>query len=131
MIARTCLLLLAVALVGCSRTASKPATPAAANGPEPTPAVSRRPSPVEPKATVPAERWESLFDAVDPARDGVAGNWTKSEGSLRVAAATGARIALPGAPPAEYDFRVGFTRQTGSRQIVQRIVSAGRAVVSN
>ena len=37
------------------------ATPAPANGPEPTPSVSPRPSPVEPRATAPAERWESLF----------------------------------------------------------------------
>ncbi len=115
MIARTCLLLLAVVTVGCNRTASKPAVAVPTNGPEPTPSISPRAPAVEPAAERP-ERWESLRDAVDPARDGVAGSWSKSDG-LRVAAAMGARIAMPAAPPAEFDFRVSFTRQTGVHSI--------------
>lgn len=112
---RMSLLLLAVVSAGCNKTASKSTAPTPTNGPEPTPVVSPRTPAAEPAAERP-ERWESLLDAVDPARDGIAGNWSKSDG-LRVAAAMGARIAMPAAPPAEFDFRVSFTRQTGVHSI--------------
>jgi putative intracellular protease/amidase len=73
-------------------------------------------------------QWESLLPATDPAR-AIAGQWRKSAEGLSVAAATGARIALPVAPEGEYDFRAVFTRRTGQHSVGLVVAHGGRQVV--
>lgn len=114
-------LFLSVALavmLGCNRNTSKPApVPTPTNGPEPTLAPTTTLPPAARTSTPPAGRWESLLDAIDPARDVVAGTWTKRGSELHVAAGTGARLALPVAPGDEYDLRTSFMRHTGQHSI--------------
>jgi hypothetical protein len=54
----------------------------------------------------------------------VAGNWRIANGDLFTTPVRNARIQLNYAPPAEYDFRVSFTRVDGKSDVDQ-IVSAG------
>ncbi len=61
--------------------------------------------------------WQSLLPAINPVGDQVAGEWAKTGDELTVKAATGARLSLPVAPQGEYDFRVTFSRHTGSHSI--------------
>ncbi|MDB5340118.1 MAG: DJ/PfpI family protein [Planctomycetaceae bacterium] len=61
--------------------------------------------------------WQSLLAAVDVKAQAVAGQWTKSEAGLTVAAGQGARLWLPFAPTGEYDVRIRFTRQSGGHSI--------------
>ncbi len=70
--------------------------------------------------------WQSLLPRLDPARDVVAGSWQRNGNELVVAAATGARLALPTAPAGEYDFRVSFTRRTGVHSVAMIFVHGGR-----
>lgn len=62
-------------------------------------------------------KWQSLMPAVDVKTQSVAGQWTKSEAGLTVAAGQGARLWLPFAPTGEYDVRIRFTRQSGIHSI--------------
>ncbi len=62
-------------------------------------------------------KWTSLLDYVDVERDSVAGEWRKTEDGLQVAAAAGARLAIPVAPGSEYDLRIEFTRRSGVHSI--------------
>ncbi len=66
-----------------------------------------------------------LIEQVDPAKNRVVGDWQKSGGELKVAAATGARLVLPWEPVAEYDFEIEFTRESGSNSIALMFVAGG------
>lgn len=69
--------------------------------------------------------WQSVLPAIDPA-SAVAGRWNKAGNELRVAAADGARIAVPAAPGSEYDFRVQFTRVTGQHSLALFFSQGGK-----
>jgi hypothetical protein len=64
-----------------------------------------------------------LLVLIDPARDTVKGTWRAIDGAagrrLESDASAMARIAIPYAPPEEYDFRVRFTRQSGDNCLAQ------------
>ncbi len=68
--------------------------------------------------------WTNLLDKVDTNRNAVAGDWTKTDGSLAVNATQSARISLPFQPQSEYDFRVKFTRTSGVHSIALFFVTA-------
>ncbi len=70
---------------------------------------------VEPDKDLP--KWVSVLERIDAKRHAVAGRWTKTSQGLQVAAATGARLTLPFTPPAEYDLRMDFTRQSGVHSV--------------
>ena len=61
--------------------------------------------------------WIDLTNQINLAENAVEGEWRQNENELHVDALEWARLALPYAPPAEYDFEVQFTRQTGSQSI--------------
>jgi hypothetical protein len=69
--------------------------------------------------------WIDLLPQVDPARQGVVGQWRKSGGQLTVDAVAGARMVLPWEQTAEYDFQVEFTRHSGSNSIAIIFVAGG------
>ncbi|MEZ6087398.1 MAG: cyclic nucleotide-binding protein [Pirellulaceae bacterium] len=71
-------------------------------------------------------KWESLIPHVDPTTLAVAGEWTKTGRSLSVAAANGARLALPMSVKGEYDLRISFTRKTGQHSVGVIVVHGGR-----
>jgi hypothetical protein len=70
-----------------------------------------------------APRTINLLVLVDPERDTVKGFWRVVDGPagrrLESDATSMARIAIPYAPPEEYDFRVQFTRQSGDNCLAQ------------
>lgn len=72
--------------------------------------------------------WTSLTPRIDVRRDAVAGTWQKNGEALTVAAAQGARLALPAPAAAEYDLRISFTRQTGQHSIGVVVLHGGRQV---
>ncbi len=114
--------------------APAPAPPPAeeARTPRPEPA----PPPAEPAPTAPSdpvlaseEPWKQAVDLlpfVDPAKDAVVGTWGRKDGGLVSDAARFARLEIPYEPPAEYDFRIVFTRQMGS-DVVQILSRSGRS----
>jgi len=69
--------------------------------------------------------WQDVLPAIKTAT-AVAGTWTLQEKSLKVTAANGARLALPVVPSSEYDFRVSFTRHTGSHSIALIFLHGGK-----
>lgn len=74
-------------------------------------------------------KWESLIPSTDPAKQGVAGEWSKSGGELSVRAAQGARLSLTAPPQGDYDLRATFTRKTGQHSIGLIVVHGGKQVV--
>ncbi|MCA8996029.1 MAG: hypothetical protein KDA80_03570 [Planctomycetaceae bacterium] len=60
--------------------------------------------------------WINLLSAIDP-ESSVAGRWSTSDDGLQVNALPGARLAIPAKFGEEYDFRVRFTRGSGSNSI--------------
>lgn len=70
-------------------------------------------------------QWVSLLRDVDTEKHAVAGNWRKSDGALTTDATRSSRLTLPFQPQSEYDFRVKFTRDSGSDSIALMFV-AGR-----
>lgn len=74
-------------------------------------------------------RWNSLTEAIDPSKQQIAGQWTKTANELSVKAAKGARIAIASAPAGEYELRATFTRRTGQHSVGLVVVHAGRQVV--
>ncbi|MBC8117165.1 MAG: DJ-1/PfpI family protein [Candidatus Saccharimonas sp.] len=73
-------------------------------------------------------KWQPLLAEIDPAKNGVAGEWSKSGGALTVKAAQGARLSLPVAPTGEYDVRINFTRRSGRDSVGLIVVHGGRQV---
>lgn len=74
-------------------------------------------------------KWNSLTEAIDPSKQQIAGQWTKTANELSVKAAQGTRIAIASAPAGEYDLRATFTRRSGQHSIGLVVVHAGRQVV--
>jgi Leucine-rich repeat (LRR) protein len=90
-------------------------------------------APVAPGVTPrPAEAglWKNAIDllaAVEPARDVVRGTWKKENGRIVAEFGENAVLRIPYEPPAEYDFRIVFTRARGTCAIAQFLVREGRS----
>ena len=65
------------------------------------------------------ETFIDLLPSIDPAKDAVAGVWTMSKGGLSSSGSGQERIEIPYQPPAEYDFRVTFTKLSGNNCVIQ------------
>lgn len=74
-------------------------------------------------------KWESQISSIDPAKQSVAGDWTKTGTELTVRAAQGARLSIMTCPSTEYDLRATFTRKTGQNSIGLIVVHGGKQVV--
>jgi hypothetical protein len=89
-------------------------------------------SPAVPSAATPlpasADGWISLLPLIDPQRDRVDGDWRLVNGVLNGDGAA-ARLALPYAPPEEYDFRIRFTRQSGNMAVAQHLAGVKQDVM--
>lgn len=92
---------------------------------EPTPPTGSTP-PTRPNSD--EHEWRSLLN-FNPADHVVAGDWRIVNGELHVAAARGARIAIPSPVPSEYDLRVTFTRHFGRHSVGVIVVQNGHPVV--
>jgi Leucine-rich repeat (LRR) protein len=68
----------------------------------------------------------NLLPLIDPQKDAVDGTWTIQNGELCVASNKYARLQIPYQAPAEYDFRISFTRQSGRDSIWQILTGGGR-----
>ena len=68
-----------------------------------------------------------LIRLVNPAQDKVEGDWSVSGDGLECASAAWTRLALPYQPPAEYDYRIVFTRKSGNSGLLQFLSKDGRA----
>lgn len=67
--------------------------------------------------------WIDLLARVEPARHAVQGEWRITPQGLAVNSVANARLVLPYHPPAQYDFEVEFTRNTGSDSIALQFVA--------
>ena len=63
-------------------------------------------------------RTVNLLPLADPSRDVVHGSWTLDHGALVSCSNEVALLGIPYRPPAEYDFKVSFTRATGNEAVV-------------
>jgi hypothetical protein len=68
----------------------------------------------------------NLLKLVDPAKDAVMGAWKLEEGKLVSGPGKFVRLEFPYQPPAEYDFRVVFSRVDGSNNVSQILSRQGR-----
>jgi serine/threonine-protein kinase len=84
----------------------------------------------EPSST-PAEAalWKhalELLPQIDPGRDTVSGPWRKDGARLFCDGGESAVLRIPYEPPAEYDFRVVFLRESGTCATIQFLCKDGR-----
>jgi len=70
-----------------------------------------------------------LLALIDPAKDAVAGRWSRDAAGLVSDGTPGGRIEIPYEPPAEYDFHVAFTRKEGAGDVNQVLWVQDRACV--
>lgn len=77
----------------------------------------------------PDDRWIDLLSRISVSDNAVQGSWTKQNDQLSVRAGSGARLALPVKLAPEYDFRVQFTRHSGSDSIALIFVAGGKQSV--
>jgi serine/threonine-protein kinase len=70
----------------------------------------------------------NLLQRVDP-RTAIAGNWKVQNGKLTSDESERARIEIPFAPPAEYDLRLEFSRESGEGGAMVILPWCGRQVV--
>jgi hypothetical protein len=71
----------------------------------------------------------NLLKMVDPARDAVAGTWKLEEGKLVSPMGKLIRLEFPYQPPAEYDFRVVFSRVSGGNNVSQILSRQGKGFI--
>jgi hypothetical protein len=83
--------------------------------------------PPEVVARAPVAGTIDLLPLIDPAKDKVAGEWSSTDDGLTCRSGAFVRLALPYEPPAEYDYRIIFTRKTGGLGVVQTLSKDGRA----
>jgi len=82
--------------------------------------------PATPALGTPASATVDLMHFIDPARDSCgAGQWQKRDNELISGDETPMQIAIPYAPPEEYDFRIEFTRDGGNNCIEQGVCESG------
>lgn len=60
-----------------------------------------------------------LLPSIDPAKDTVQGAWTVDKSSITSSGKGQERIEIPYQPPDEYDFRIAFTKLSGTNCIIQ------------
>ncbi|HWE03673.1 MAG TPA: serine/threonine-protein kinase [Tepidisphaeraceae bacterium] len=60
-----------------------------------------------------------LMPLIDPARDGGGGVWRKNANGISSDADENCMLRIPYEPPAEYDFKVEFTRVEGNAEVFQ------------
>jgi hypothetical protein len=72
-------------------------------------------------------RTVDLLALVRPSDDAVSGTWTLRSGRLLSDDGDMSRIQFPYHPPAEYDFRIQFVRNTGDGDVSQIAVKGGHA----
>lgn len=68
----------------------------------------------------------NLLKLIDPAKDSVGGRWSLSGNDLKVLPDQWARLEIPYEPPAEYDFKIVFTRIDGTGDAMQMLAKQGR-----
>jgi predicted Ser/Thr protein kinase len=71
--------------------------------------------------------WKDLLKGVDPQRDRVSGNWAWDDGTLVSDATERAKLMLRYDPPAEYDYRVFFSRIQGIGDVNLLLSKGGRS----
>jgi len=62
-----------------------------------------------------------LMRLIDPKRDAVQGQWEMKGNELMSSAANPARLQIPYQPPTEYNFKIVFTRQSGTDCLAQML----------
>jgi serine/threonine protein kinase/WD40 repeat protein len=60
-----------------------------------------------------------LMPLIDPARDGSGGVWRKNANGIFSDAGENCMLRIPYQPPAEYDFKIEFTRVEGNDEVLQ------------
>ncbi len=68
----------------------------------------------------------NLLKLIDPAKDGVEGSWKLDNGKLVAGPGKFVRLEIPYQPPAEYDFRVVFSRIDGANNVSQILSRQGK-----
>jgi hypothetical protein len=68
----------------------------------------------------------NLLKLIDPAKDSVEGAWKLENGKLVSGSGKFARLEIPYQPPAEYDFRVVFSRVDGANNVSQILSRQGK-----
>jgi hypothetical protein len=71
----------------------------------------------------------NLLKMVDPGKDAVAGVWKLDEGKLVSPLGKSIRLEFPYQPPAEYDFRVVFSRLSGANNVSQVLSRQGKGFI--
>ncbi|MBV8878654.1 MAG: protein kinase [Planctomycetaceae bacterium] len=85
------------------------------------------PPPAQPPAE--AALWKNALDLlphIDPQRDVIAGPWRKEGGKLYCDGGENAVLRIPYEAPAEYDFRIAYTRTQGHCATAQFLARDGR-----
>jgi hypothetical protein len=106
--------------------------PGRATKTEPPKPTDARPTPPPITLTVDEDAWKSAVDLLalfDPAKDAVAGEWSVKPGEgLVCKQGKYARVEFPYEPPAEYDYRIEFTRRSSPTQecVTQIVTKDGR-----
>jgi serine/threonine-protein kinase len=83
------------------------------------------PAPPPPDAAL----WKNAIDlipAIDPVRDIVVGPWRKDGGKVYCDGGENAVLRVPYEPPAEYDYRIVYFRQSGTCATAQFLTREGR-----
>ncbi|HLX64259.1 MAG TPA: sigma-70 family RNA polymerase sigma factor [Planctomycetota bacterium] len=97
----------------------------------PVRAPGEQPIPREKPLLTDANQWVNavnLIPLIDPNRDAVTGKWRVSPSGIDCEPSTNARLEIPYLPPEEYDFKIVFTRQTGTNGVHQILGINGKAV---
>ncbi len=68
----------------------------------------------------------NLLASVDAAADAVRGSWVMKEGVLQSDMTPESRVQLRYDPPAEYDFRIEFSRDRGNDAVAMILVASGK-----
>jgi hypothetical protein len=71
----------------------------------------------------------NLLKMVDPTKDGILGSWKVEEGKLISGSGKLVRLEFPYQPPAEYDFRVVFSRISGGNNVSQILSRQGKGFI--
>ncbi len=71
----------------------------------------------------------NLLKLVDPAKDAIAGTWKLEEGKLVSGPGKFVRLEFPYQTPAEYDFRVVFSRVSGGNNVSQFLSRQGKGFI--
>ena len=69
-------------------------------------------------AVIKPGKWVDLLPLLDPAKDGVAGNWSKPDKTVRVTAAGSARAELPVSLDGSYELVLRFVRMEGQNAVM-------------